>query len=207
MSKPTTLSVTHNTNNSQPQYINHMERLQLSLSLAEKEAQAFHKEAEIIRIKIKMLENKGYSSESPPTPQTPSPVFPKPLPEESLPIPPEESKKFSEDGMEAVKEMMEQLKGKYNIKSHTHKGTKDAYFKISKEWWENAVIIENYDQGARNDFGLITTPKISQQHYSDEGRSIIKKWDGFGRTIQRKQYNFKGKNIVQTLSIIDKLLS
>ena len=177
-----------------------MEHLQLSLSLAEKEAQ-------IIRIKMKMLENKGDSSESPqtpPTPQTPQtpPVSPKPLPEESLPIPPEESKIFSEDGREAVKEMKEQLKGKYDIKSYTHKGTKDAFCSISKDG--KTVIIENHDQEARNDFGLITT---LNEHYSDEGSSIIEEWAGFGRTIQRKQYNFKGKNIVQTLSIIDKLLS
>ena len=58
-----------------------MERLQLSLALAEKEAQAFdkeaqafHKEAEIIRIKMKMLENKEDSAESLPVPVSPRPV-------------------------------------------------------------------------------------------------------------------------------------
>jgi hypothetical protein len=65
-----------------------MERLQLSLSLAEKEAQAFHKEAEIIRIKMKMLENKE-DSESPPTP----PVAPQPLPVESPKAPKAPKKK------------------------------------------------------------------------------------------------------------------
>jgi hypothetical protein len=65
-----------------------MERLQLSLALADKEAQAFdkeaqalHKEAESIRIKMIMLETKGDSSESPQTPPTPTlPVSPKPVP-------------------------------------------------------------------------------------------------------------------------------
>ena len=116
--------------------------------------------------------------------------------------PAEESKNFSEDGKEAVKEMMKYLEGKYDIKSYSEKGTKDAYFRITNK--EKSVIIENHDTYTRNDFGLITTEDIK---YSDEGSTIIGKWKGFGRTLKRKQYYFKGKDIIQTLSTIDKLLS
>ena len=153
-----------------------MDITQLTLSL-----ELLEKEAEIIRMKQQIYDIQAARTYH--------------IPAE------EESKNFSEDGKEAVKEMMKYLEGKYDIKSYSEKGTKDAYFRITNK--EKSVIIENHDTYTRNDFGLITTEDIK---YSDEGSSIIGKWKGFGRTLKRKQYYFKGKDIIQTLSNIDKLL-
>ena len=114
---------------------------------------------------------------------------------------------FSVNGRESVKEMVKLLGCKYNLKSynidsHSERGTIDAYYKISRG--DIHIYIENHDTNARNDFGLITTENIK---YSDEASAIIQKWDSFGKSKKRKQYYFKGKNIKETLSIIDTILS
>lgn len=108
---------------------------------------------------------------------------------------------FSENGTEAVNTLLELLKTKkgYFINSKDN----GSYYKVHYEKTRKYIVIEDYDKG-RAYHGLITT--IYEERYSDTAKEIIDKWDYYGKSKIRKQYDYRGKNKTDVLNIIDALL-
>jgi len=111
---------------------------------------------------------------------------------------------FIYDGEEAVEQILKILKRdkKYYIKPKNH----DKWYEI---WDKNSkynLVIENYNEKGRAYHGLITTG-YPIKNYSYEANEIISGWDKYGRSHMRKQYDYRGKNIKETLEIIDIILS
>ena len=117
---------------------------------------------------------------------------------------------FSNNGDEAVQEIFTLLGDKYNITKckfkdkKTGKNTDDAYY-IIKNDKGIAIVLENHIH--KNTYpGLITT-HFETKEYSREGIEEINEWDKYGRCTKRKQFDYRGKNINKTMSMIDKILS
>ena len=108
---------------------------------------------------------------------------------------------FSENGTEAVNELLELLKTKkgYFINAKV----KGSYYKVYYEKTRKCIVIEDYDKG-RAYHGLITT--IYEDRYSDSAKKIIDKWEYYSKSKIRKQFDYRGKNKTDVINIIDALL-
>jgi len=108
---------------------------------------------------------------------------------------------FSENGTDAVNELLELLKTKkgYFINAKDN----GSYYKVYYEKNRKCIVIEDYDKG-RAYHGLITT--IYEERYSDIAKEIIDKWEYYGKSKIRKQYDYRGKNKTDVINIIDALL-
>ena len=109
-------------------------------------------------------------------------------------------KLFSENGVEAVKELLELLeKSGYIIKVRSNGLWYTIYKQINK-----CFIIENYNKG-RAYHGLITT--YYQESYTEKDNNIINNWEYYGRSKTRKKYDYRGRNKKEILNMIEGLLS
>ena len=108
---------------------------------------------------------------------------------------------FSENGTDAVNELLELLTTKkgYFINSMNN----GSYYKVYYEKTRKCIVIEDYDKG-RAYHGLITT--IYEERYSDIAKEIIDKWEYYGKSKIRKQFDYRGKNKTDVINIIDALL-
>ncbi len=105
---------------------------------------------------------------------------------------------FSEDGLEATKQMIERINKEQDLYIKQKKG----HYSLKKNGRE--IIIENHkgDPGSKHDFGLITT--INDTNKS----SIVSNWDKFGANqAKRRKFNYKGKNIEEVVKMIHDILS
>ena len=113
------------------------------------------------------------------------------------------NKLFSENGVEAVKELLELLelleKSGYIIKVRSNGLWYTIYKQINK-----CFIIENYNKG-RAYHGLITT--YYQESYTEKDNNIINNWEYYGRSKTRKKYDYRGRNKKEILNMIEGLLS
>ena len=108
---------------------------------------------------------------------------------------------FSNDGYEAVEQILKLLNSdnKYIIN----------YDKWYEVWDINSkynIVIENYNDVEKAYRGLITTGSPTKI-YSVKANEIIREWDKYDKSCIRKQYDYRGKNIKETLKIIDIILN
>jgi len=109
-------------------------------------------------------------------------------------------KVFSENGIEAVKELLELLeKSGYIIKVRSN----GLWYTIYKQT-NKCLIIENYNKG-RAYHGLITT--YYQESYIEKDNNIINNWEYYGRSKTRKKYDYRGRNKKEILNMIEGFLS
>jgi len=108
---------------------------------------------------------------------------------------------FSNDGYEASEQILKLL------------SSDDKYIINYDKWYEvwdiNSkynIVIENYNDGEKAYRGLITTGSPTKI-YSVKANEIIREWDKYDKSCIRKQYDYRGKNIKETLKIIDIILN
>ena len=108
---------------------------------------------------------------------------------------------FSNDGYEASEQILKLL------------NSDDKYIINYDKWYEvwdiNSkynIVIENYNDGEKTYRGLITTGSPTKI-YSVKANEIIRELDKYDKSCIRKQYDYRGKNIKETLEIIDIILS
>jgi uncharacterized protein YabN with tetrapyrrole methylase and pyrophosphatase domain len=118
-----------------------------------------------------------------------------------------EFKSFSNDGTEAVGELLELIKNSdnYTYTEHKHNGIFEAYYDIYSKKGYKIFILENHNNG-RSEKGLLTTPPTS--NIMEENRKLYEdntsNWDAFGGSNQRKKFNIKGEKYITILNLFDK---
>ena len=108
---------------------------------------------------------------------------------------------FSSDGPTSNKEIIEVLTGK-GFYVRNRKGKYRPYYSIKKRGCKKKLCIENHITKDIDEY-IITT-------YKDTNSSIhVQNWDKFCNrsNSDRRKYEFKGKNIVEVIGMIDIILS
>lgn len=119
---------------------------------------------------------------------------------------------FSTDKMEAYNKMKEILESNNKYKLVGKPWIKKGYPKIEDNYFEltnnkdkkKTITLEN-NEGNRA--CIITALPSRRPEYSQEGIEEIDKWEKYGRLGKRKHFDYSGKNIKKTMSMIDKILS
>jgi len=112
-----------------------------------------------------------------------------------------EFKKFSEDGDEAVQELIRILQEKkYTCSSHKE----GKYYSVYSPGGNYILVLENTYISQKQ--GLITTP---QPHHKVNDlkpmyEDITSSWEKFGQSPTRKKYDFRGELINEVMDIFNK---
>ena len=116
-----------------------------------------------------------------------------------------EFKYFSEDGGEAVEELLKILNEDDNYTYISR--SKGSYYRIYTKDGRNIFVIENYDHG-RATKGLLTTPELSQILLVDKSKyeKMTRNWPNYGRTTDRQKYDFRGKNLSDVMNILNEFI-
>ena len=119
---------------------------------------------------------------------------------------------FSTDKMEAYNKMKEILESndKYKLVGKDWvKGTTrvpDNSFEVTNKKDNKKTITLENNEGNRA--YIITALPKRKPEYSEKGmEEINNKWTKYGRSTTRKQYDYSGKNIKETISMIDNILA
>tara|TARA_B100000035_G_C20997612_1_gene553265 strand:+ start:548 stop:1024 length:477 start_codon:yes stop_codon:yes gene_type:complete len=121
-----------------------------------------------------------------------------------------EEETFSTDKTEAYNKMKGILESddKYKLVGKSWEGSTKveySYFEVTNKKDKKKVItLENNDT---HPACIITSLDSKKREYSQEGMEEIDKWENYGRGGKRKRLNYSGKNIKETMSMIDKILS
>ena len=118
---------------------------------------------------------------------------------------------FSEDGSSANQELISILPSNgFKIRRHRWKEDKHAYYSIrlSEKGKGSRPIfyIENHIKTSRSMPGLLTTPCPSNRIDSlkEKYEEYTGDWDNFGPCGKRKQYDIRGKRILDVMNILNK---
>jgi hypothetical protein len=108
---------------------------------------------------------------------------------------------FSTDGPTASKQMIDKLSGEQEL-FVSERGDKTYYSVKNTSKNGRELIIENHNLKKKNDFGLITTIQETNTLES------VSSWERWGnKKSNRKFYDFKGKNIQETVGMIKIILA
>ena len=112
-------------------------------------------------------------------------------------------KTFSEDGLKAVSELLEILNESESYSYNEHKPKQISYYKIYNIDGLPIFVLENYTKGNSVHPGLLTTPnkKDINNDYKATYDKITSSWYLFAR--DRKQYDIRGKSVVEVMDILD----
>tara|TARA_B100000963_G_C22580071_1_gene650391 strand:- start:584 stop:1087 length:504 start_codon:yes stop_codon:yes gene_type:complete len=112
---------------------------------------------------------------------------------------------FNKDGEEAVEELLEILKK--DDKLTIVKRKNGNYYRIFNKFGGNIFVIENYNCG-RAQKGLLTTPEPRKIMSSDKSKfdKYTKDWEYYGKTKERKQYDFRNKPISEIINLLNKFI-
>ena len=119
---------------------------------------------------------------------------------------------FSTDKMEAYNKMKEilesndkyELVGKDWVKGEER--VRDNSFEVTNKKDNKKTITLENNEGNRA--YIITALPKRKPEYSEKGmEEINNKWTKYGRSPTRKKYDYSGKNIKETMSMIDNILA
>ena len=118
-------------------------------------------------------------------------------------------KKFSEDGLKAVTELLEILN---ESKAYSYNecgrnvGASKSYYKIYNIDGLPIFVLENYTRGQSVHPGLLTTPekKDINNDYKAMYNKITSSWYLFANHEPRKQYDIRGQPVTDIMNILDK---
>ena len=115
-------------------------------------------------------------------------------------------KTFSEDGLKAVSELLEILNESESYSYNEHKPKQISYYKIYNIDGLPIFVLENYTKGNSVHPGLLTTPskKDINNDYKVVYNKITSSWYLFANHEPRKQYDIRGKSVVEVMDIFDK---
>ena len=119
---------------------------------------------------------------------------------------------FSTDKMEAYNKMKEILE------------SNDKYELVGKDWVKDSIRVPDnsfevtnkkdnkktitLENNEGNRAYIITALPKRKPEYSEKGmEEINNKWTKYGRSPTRKKYDYSGKNIKETMSMIDNILA
>ena len=118
------------------------------------------------------------------------------------------TKYFSGDGLKAVSELLEILNESesYSYNECTRNvGFSKSYYKIYNIDGLPIFVLENYTRGQSVHPGLLTTPskKDINNYYKTVYDKITSSWYLFTNHEPRKQYDIRGKPVVEVMDILD----
>lgn len=118
-------------------------------------------------------------------------------------------KTFSEDGLKAVSELLEILNESesYSYNECTRNvGVSKSYYKIYNIDGLPIFVLENYTRGQSVHPGLLTTPekKDINNDYKSSYDKVTSSWYLFTNHEPRKQYDIRGKPVLEVMDIFDK---
>ena len=124
-------------------------------------------------------------------------------------------KTFSEDGFKAVRELLDILNESAAYSYNEHKFPPSCspkwFYKIYNIDGLPIFILENYSRGGLRVLpcsvhpGLLTTPKKKDinNDYKDIYKCVTSSWYLFANHEPRKQYDIRGKPIIEVMDILD----
>ena len=114
-------------------------------------------------------------------------------------------KTFSEDGLKAVSELLEILNESESYSYNEHKPKQISYYKIYNIDGLPIFVLENYTRGQSVHPGLLTTPekKDINNDYKSTYDKVTSSWYLFANHEPRKQYDIRGKPVLEVMDILD----
>ena len=124
-------------------------------------------------------------------------------------------KSFSEDGLKAVSELLEILNESEAYSFNEHKfpssGSPKWFYKIYNIDGLPIFVLQNYSKGGFRHLpcsvhpGLLTTPenKDINNDYKDIYKCVTSSWYLFANHSPRKQYDIRGKPVIEVMDILD----
>tara|TARA_B100000900_G_scaffold300309_2_gene258869 strand:+ start:2128 stop:2637 length:510 start_codon:yes stop_codon:yes gene_type:complete len=115
------------------------------------------------------------------------------------------TKYFSGDGLKAVSELLEILNESESYSYNEHKYMRKSYYKIYNIDGLPIFVLENYTRGQSVHPGLLTTPekKDINNDYKAAYNKITSSWYLYTNHEPRKQYDIRGKSVVEVMDILD----